>query len=120
MAPKRDKKILDLEYSEAILKEIRDREEAEKSKEPLALEGTENNEDTEDKKEIDGVKQLENGIIESKPDQGESVQLNGAAIEPSNIEENKDDKNQIESPPDKNLQDSLHQTDSNISPPATD
>jgi len=33
MSPKRDKKLLDLEYSDAILKVIREREEAKKKKE---------------------------------------------------------------------------------------
>ena len=49
MSPKRDKKLMDLEYSDAILKVIREREEAKKKKEEesaLAIEGDK----TDDKK----------------------------------------------------------------------
>ena len=49
MSPKRDKKLLDLEYSDAILKVIREREEAKKKKEEeqsLAIEGQKTDDST--------------------------------------------------------------------------
>ena len=72
VVPKRKKETLDLEYSETILKEIRDREaakqsieEAKTSDEPLAIEGSENKE-VEDGKKVD-VNPIENGVNEQPP-----------------------------------------------------